>query len=108
MDYRCPVCGVNLVKRKLIQAVVARMEIDCSHCKSTIRLNVHRVEAIVVLLDFGMIIVLAAFAYWFQSQGLVLAALGAAMVGALAMPVLERTYLRTWPRYASIVKSPDP
>jgi predicted ferric reductase len=83
------------------------MEIDCSHCKSTIRLNVHRAEAIVVLLDFGMIIVLAAFAYWFQSQGLVLAALGAAMVGALALPLLERTYLRTWPRYASIVKSPD-
>lgn len=84
------------------------MEIDCSHCKSTIRLNVHRAETIIVLLNFGTIIVLAAFAYWFQSQGLVLSALGAAMVGALALPVLEQTYLRTWPRYASIVQSPDP
>ncbi|MEK6243763.1 MAG: hypothetical protein AABM33_04600 [Pseudomonadota bacterium] len=99
---------MNLAKRKLIQAVVARMEIDCSHCKSTIRLNVHRAETIIVLLNFGTIIVLAAFAYWFQSQGLVLSALGAAMVGALALPVLEQTYLRTWPRYASIVQSPDP
>ena len=84
------------------------MEIDCSHCKGTIRLNVHRAEEIVVLLDFAAIIVLAAFAYWFQSRGLVLAALGAAMVGALALPLLERTYLRTWPRYATIVRSPDP
>lgn len=108
MDYRCPVCGANLGKRKLIQAVVARMEIDCSHCKSTIRLNVHRAEAIIVLLDFGTIVVLAAFAYWFQSQSLMLSAFGAATVGALALPLLEKTYLRTWPRYASIVQSPNP
>jgi DNA-directed RNA polymerase subunit RPC12/RpoP len=106
MDYRCPDCGANLGKRKLTQAVVARMEIDCSHCKSVIRLNVHRAEAILVLLDFGAIVVLAAFAYWFQSQSLALAAFGAAMVGALALPVLEQTYLRTWPRYASSVQSP--
>ncbi len=84
------------------------MEIDCSHCKSTIRLNVHRAEEIVVLLSFGTIIVLAAFAYWFESQGLVLSALGAAMMGALALPLLEQTYLRTWPRYASSVQSPKP
>jgi hypothetical protein len=84
------------------------MEIDCSHCKSTIRLNVHRAEEIVVLLSFGTIIVLAAFAYWFESQGLVLSALGAAMMGALALPLLEQTYLRTWPRYASSVQRPKP
>jgi hypothetical protein len=100
MDYRCPVCGVNLGKRKVSQAVVVRMETDCPHCKSTIRLNVHRAEAIVVLLSFGTFILLAAFGYWFRSQGLMLAAFGAAMLGALALPVLERTYLRTWPRYA--------
>ena len=108
MDYRCPVCGANLGKRKLSRAVVARMEIDCSHCKSKIRLNIHRAEVIIVLLNFGTIIVLAAFAYWFQSQGLVLSALGAAMVGALALPLLEQTYLRTWPRYASSIQSPNP
>ena len=106
MDYRCPDCGANLAKRKLTQAVVARMETDCSHCKNTIRLNVHRAEAILVVLDFGAIVVLAALAYWFQSQSLALAAFGAAMAGALAFPVLEHTYLRTWPRYASRVQDP--
>jgi len=106
MDYRCPDCGANLAKRKLTQAVVARMETDCSHCKNTIRLNVHRAEAILVVLDFGAIIVFGALAYWFQSQSLALAAFGAVMVGALALPLLEHTHLRTWPRYVSSVQGP--
>ena len=106
MDYRCPECGANLGKRKLTQAIVARMEIDCSHCKSTIRLNVHRAEAILVVLDFGAIIVLGALAYWFQSHSLALAAFGAVMLGALALPLLEHTYLRAWPRYASRLQGP--
>ena len=107
MDYRCPVCRVNLGTRRLSQAVVTRMEIDCSHCKSKIRLEVHWAEEIVVLLSFGTVAVLAGFAYWFQSQGLVLTALGAAMAGALALPLLERTWLRNWPRYASSGQSSD-
>lgn len=82
------------------------MEIDCSRCKNTIRLNVHRAEVIVVALNFGTIVVLATLAYWFQSQGLVIIALGALMVSALALPLLEKTYLRGWPRYASSVQSP--
>jgi hypothetical protein len=101
MDYRCPDCRANLAKRRLSEAVIARMEIDCSHCKRTIRLNVHRAEAVVVFLGFGSFVVLAALAYWLQSDGLMLLAFGAAMVSALALPLLERTYLRTWPRYAS-------
>ena len=100
MDYRCPVCGENLGRRKLTQAVVAQMETECSGCKSAICLNVHWLEEIVVLLSCAAIVVLAAFAYGFQSQGLVITALGAAMLGALALPLLEKTYLRTWPRYA--------
>lgn len=83
------------------------MEIDCSHCKSTIRLNVHRAEAIVLFLGFGAFVVLAALAYWLQSHGLMLLAFGAAMASALAMPLLERTWLRTWPRYASIDRGTD-
>lgn len=106
MDYRCPVCRANLYKRKLSQAIVARMEIDCSYCMGKIRVNVHRAEVIIVLLNFGTVIALATSAYWSQSQGLLLGAFGAAMAGALALPVLERTYLRAWPRYASIVQSP--
>lgn len=84
------------------------METECSHCKSRIQLNVHRAEEIVVLLSFGTVVALAAFAYRFQSQSLVLAALGAAMLGALALPVLEKTYLRTWPRYAPSAQRPNP
>ena len=101
MDYRCPVCKANLGTRRLSQAVITRMEIDCSHCKAKIHLNVHRAEEIVVLLGFGAIIAFAVCAYRLQSQALALAAVLAAMAGALALPVLERTWLRTWPRYAS-------
>ena len=108
MDYRCPVCGENLAKRKLSQAVVARMEIECSNCKSRIRHNFHRAEVIAVALGFGAFATLAAFAYWLQNQPLMLFAFGAAMAGALALPLLEHTYLRTWPRYASTVQSPNP
>jgi len=101
MDYRCPVCRANLARRRLTQAIVARMEIECAGCKSDIRLNVHWVEEIVVLLCFGTFVALAAFAYWLQSRGVALAALGAAMLGALALPLLENTCLKTWPRYAA-------
>ena len=102
MDYRCPVCRAQLAKRRLTQAVVARMEIDCSNCKSTIRHNFHWAEVMIALLSFGTFVVLAALAYWLQSQRLMLLTFGAAMVGALALPLLEHTCLRTWPRYAAI------
>jgi hypothetical protein len=106
MDYRCPICRVDLGRRKFSQAVITRMEIECSYCKSMIRLNVHQAETITVLVIFGAIVALGAFAYWFQSGGLVLLTVGAVMGGALALPLVEHTYLRSWPRYASIDKSP--
>jgi hypothetical protein len=99
MDFRCPVCKANLRTRKLSQAVIAQMEIDCAHCKARIRLNVHRAEELAVLLGFGAMVVLAALAYWFRSEALALAAFAAAMAGALALPVIEHAWLRTWPRY---------
>jgi DNA-directed RNA polymerase subunit RPC12/RpoP len=107
VDYRCPDCRANLAKRRLSEAVIARMEIDCSNCKRRIRLNVHRAEAMVLLLGFGAFVVLAALAYWLQSHGLMLLAFGTAMASALAMPLLERTWLRAWPRYASIDRGTD-
>lgn len=107
MDYHCPVCRVKLTKRKFSHAVVARMEIECSHCRNTIRHNFHRAEVVVIYLSFGVFVVAAAFAYRLQSQGLMLVALGAAMAGALALPLLERTWLRSWPRYAAIAKGPQ-
>lgn len=100
MDHRCPLCEGSLAKRKLSQSIVARMEIECSHCKGRIRLNLHPAEIIVVLLGFGTFVVLVALAYVLQSQRLAVMAFGAAMVGALALPLLERTFLRSWPRYA--------
>lgn len=108
MDYRCPVCKANLRRRRLSEAVVSRMEIECSHCRNVIRLNIHPAEVAIVLLVFGTIIVTTAFGYWLQSRGLTLTAFGAAMVGALALPLLERGFLRSWPRYAPIDQSPDP
>ena len=77
------------------------MEMDCAHCRGTIRLNIHRAEAVIVLLDFGAIVLLGALAYWFESQALALLAFGAAALGASALPLLEQTYLRRWPRYAA-------
>jgi DNA-directed RNA polymerase subunit RPC12/RpoP len=106
MDYRCPDCGTNLRRRGWTDAVVARMEVECSHCRNVIRLNIHPAEVTLVLLIFGTIVVLAAFGYWFQSRGLMLAVFGAAMAGALALPLLERVYLRSWPRYAPTGKGP--
>ncbi len=106
MDHRCPLCRRNLAQRKLSQAVMTRMEIDCPHCLNRIRLNVHPAESILVLLNFGVVIVLAALAYGYRSQGLALAAFGAVMAGALALPLLENIYLRNWPRYAAMSGRP--
>ncbi|MBE0614576.1 MAG: hypothetical protein IH604_12975 [Burkholderiales bacterium] len=84
-----------------------KLEMQCPHCKSVVVYNIHRLEHAIVLLNFAVIVVLAAFAYWFQSRGLVVVAAGAAVVGAAALPVLERTYLRSWPRYAAIDRHPS-
>lgn len=97
-----------LKSRRLADAVITKMEIDCAHCNSRIRLNVHRAELVVVLLNFGVIVTLAAFAYWRGSERLVLLTVGAAMLGALALPLLERTWLRTWPRYVSAAPDSGP
>jgi hypothetical protein len=108
MDHRCPVCRKAIIKRGLSHTVMVKLEIECPHCKSVVAYNIHRVENMVVLLNFAAIVLLAAFAYWFQSRSLVLVAVGVALVGAAALPVLERTYLRTWPRYAAIENNPQP
>ena len=101
MDYRCPLCGKDLRKRRLTEAVVTRMEIECLHCKGVIRLNLHPAEMITVTLIFGALVILAVLGYWLESRGAVIAFLGVAMVGALAMPVLEKFILRAWLRYAA-------
>ena len=108
MDYRCPDCGSNIAKRRLSETVLVGLEIECPHCKNVVRHNIHRIEAGIVMLNFAAIVGLAAIAYWLQSRDLVIAAVGAAMFGALAVPLIERTYLRHWPRYASIASATKP
>ncbi len=108
MDYRCPTCRANLGKRRLIDTVVARMEMDCPQCTSRIRLNVHGAEMVIVVFGFGAIAVLGLLAWWTQSHGLALVAFGAAMLGSLALPLLENTWLRNWPRYLpAAARKPD-
>jgi DNA-directed RNA polymerase subunit RPC12/RpoP len=102
MDHRCPICRADLAGRKLSQAIVTRMEIECPQCGSRIRLNVHRAETIGVLAGFGIIVVLGALAYATQSERLMLFAFGAILAGSVALPLLERVWLRTWPRYRNI------
>lgn len=108
MDYRCPLCGTDLARRKLVQAVLVRMERECSNCKRVIQLNIHWTEETVALLGAGTVVVLGAFAYGWQSERFALAAFGAAMLGALALPLLEHVYLRSWPRYSAKSGNTDP
>ena len=108
MDYRCPACSTNLGRQKFSQTVMGGLEVECPRCKSVIRLNLHPAETAIIMLNFAAIVVLAAFAYWLQSRGLALAAVGAGFVGTSALPLLERTWWRNWPRYAPMAPKQSP
>lgn len=99
MIYRCPACEKDLTTRKLSQAVISRLETDCPHCKTRLSFNVHRAEFVIVLFNFAAIAVFVASAYWLHSKVLAIIAFGTAMLGALMLPVLERTWLRDWQRF---------
>lgn len=107
MDYRCPLCATNLAQRRLVQAALLRMERECSGCKRVLQLNIHWTEEAVALLGLGTVVALGAFAYWWQSERLALAAFVAAMLGALALPLIERIHLRDWPRYCVRSRNTD-
>ncbi len=100
MDTRCPACGAALGKRKLAAAIVARMDMDCMHCKARIRLNLHPLELRIVLLASAAFVAAALLATLMQSDALMLLAFGVAAAGAIALEVHERVRLRDWPRYA--------
>lgn len=99
MDHRCPACGFSLARRKLVDAVITSMERECGGCKRRLRLNLHRVEQAAVIANFAAVLGLGALAYVTQSQPLMMATFGLVLLGSLALPLLERTYLRSWPRY---------
>jgi DNA-directed RNA polymerase subunit RPC12/RpoP len=100
MDHRCPICGVSLRKRKFTHAIIAKMEIDCPACGKRIRRNVHRIEEVLVVASFGAFVALALAAHWLERPPLMLVGLALAMLGSAVMPLLERTWLKAWPRYA--------
>jgi hypothetical protein len=102
MNYRCPACNADLGRKTRGRDIVSRMEMDCAQCKVRLRFNVHKAEAAVIVLDFAAIILLGALAYWLQSQVMALLAFGAAALGAAVLPLLERIWLREWPRYVLI------
>lgn len=99
MDTRCPLCGRDLGTRKLAGSIVARMDVECTHCAGLLSVNVHRTEAALVLAGVGICVALAALAYALRSQALLLLALAGAVATAAANHLLERFWLRSWPRY---------
>jgi hypothetical protein len=101
VDYRCPHCGHDLKSRRIVHALVAAMESECSRCKRRIKLNIHPAETLLVLVCFAAMALLGTLAYRLQSERLALLTFVAAMAGAAAVPLLERTLLRRWPRYVA-------
>jgi hypothetical protein len=99
VDNRCPVCSRELGRRKLAHSVVARMDVDCPHCGGGLSVHVHAAERTLVLAGTGAALALALLSYAAQSQALLLAALGAGVAAAAALSVLDRVWLRDWPRY---------
>lgn len=99
MDHRCPACKGDLARRKLIDAVITRMDSECPHCKRRLRLNVHGAEQAIVIVNFFAIIGLGTLAYFLKSEPLMAATFIAVLLGSMMLPLLERTWLRTWPRY---------
>jgi len=106
MDYRCPLCGRDLASSKPARSLIARMNVDCPHCLGRLQMNVHGAETGLVLGSIAASVALAALAYARQSQGLLLAALGVGLAGAAAVYIVERTWLRAWPRFQA--RAPGP
>lgn len=106
MDFRCPFCGRDLATSKPARSVVARMDLDCPHCLGRLQFNVHRAETLLVLGTIALCVALAALAYLRQSQGLLLTALGGGMAGAAAVYLVERLWLRAWPRFRARAAPP--
>jgi DNA-directed RNA polymerase subunit RPC12/RpoP len=99
MDYRCAHCGRDLAASKPARSLIARMDVDCPHCLGRLQMNVHRAETGLVLGSVAGGVALAALAYTRHSQALLLSALGVGLAGAIAVYIVERTWLRGWPRF---------
>jgi hypothetical protein len=94
--------------RKLTQPIIARAEIDCPFCKGRLKVNLHPAEEAITLGTLAGFLLLAALGYWLGREALYVAAVGVAMLGAAALPVLERLWLATWPRYVKPKSGSEP
>src|SRR5512134_533889 len=101
MDNRCPLCGKDLGRKKLAYAVIARMDMECPHCKGGLSMNLHRGETAVVILGTGSALLLLILSLYARSQALLLAAMAVGAAAAGAEFALERFWLRRWRRYAA-------
>lgn len=101
MDNRCPLCGKDLGRKKLAYAVIARMDMECPHCRRGLSMNLHRAETAIVILGTGGALVLLVLSLYTRSQALLLAALAIGAAAAAAEFALERFWLRRWPRYVA-------
>jgi DNA-directed RNA polymerase subunit RPC12/RpoP len=99
LDYRCPNCGKDLAKRKLALSIIAKMEIDCPGCMQRLSMNIHQVESAATLLFslgfVGMLLVgILRERHEVIGIGIVIG-----LLGGVASFLVERVYLREWPRY---------
>ena len=94
----CPICGSPA---EVTDVVIESYDVDCPQCKKTVKLNLHPVELVAIFVAFGATLLLGLLGYWLEVRGLMLGAFGAAMLGALAIPLIETVYLRSWPRYVA-------
>ena len=101
MDYRCPSCGENLGTRKRANAVLTKMEVDCPKCSRRLQLNIHSIESAAMILYCVGFVGLVALGYLLDRRGLLVTGILVGLAGWVGMHALERTCLRTWPRYTA-------
>jgi hypothetical protein len=101
VDYRCPNCGRDLATRKLALAVIVKMETDCPGCLQRLTMNIHAAESASTLLFSGGFVGLVLAGVAFERNALVGAGVVVGLAGGLAGYLIERVWLRAWPRYRS-------
>jgi hypothetical protein len=106
MDHRCPYCGADLAGRRLSQPIIARAEVDCTKCKRQLKVNLHPAEEALTFATLGGFLLFVLLGYWTKHQGFYAAAFAFALLGAGALPLAERLWLASWPRYVKPLPKP--
>jgi hypothetical protein len=101
LNTRCPHCGHDLASRKLARAIIARMEIDCPGCQRRLRLNLHPLETLVVLAGAGAFVARPYSPTSVRATRCCSPPSPSASRPWGAVYVVERHWLRDWPRYVA-------